>query len=183
VFDACVLCPAPLRDFLIRLATTGLFAARWTDTIHEEWIRNLLRNRPDIGPEKLERTRSLMDKAVPDCLVTEYRPLIASLELPDPDDRHVLAAAIRCGAQAIVTFNSSDFPRENLLLYDVEAIHPDDFVQNQFDLHQEVVVSTAKRHRESLRNPPKSVNEYLDTLAAQGLVVTAGILRDFEDLI
>ncbi len=58
VYDACVLYPAPLRDFLVRLATKGLFAARWTDEIHAEWSRNLLQRRPELDPDQLPRTRA-----------------------------------------------------------------------------------------------------------------------------
>jgi hypothetical protein len=88
VYDACLLYPAPLRDFPIRLAGTGLFAARWTRRIHDEWTRNLLADRPDLTEEQLERTRELMDAAVPDCLVENYECLVPALELPDPEDRH-----------------------------------------------------------------------------------------------
>ena len=66
LLDACVLYPAPLRDLLLRLATTGLFAAKWTDEIHDEWTRNLLSNRPELE-EQITRTRALIDNAVPDC--------------------------------------------------------------------------------------------------------------------
>lgn len=93
VYDACVLYPAPMRDFLMHLATTGLFSARWTNQIHDEWIRNLQRKRPDLDVRSLKRTRELMDEAVEDCLVTGYESLIEGLTLPDPDDRHVVAAA------------------------------------------------------------------------------------------
>ena len=182
VFDACVLYPAPIRDFLIRLATAGLFAAKWTDRIHEEWTRSLLATRPDLA-DALKRTRSLMDQAVPDCLVEGYEPLIEGLSLPDPDDRHVLAAAIRAGAQTIVTINLRDFPAPSLAPYGIEAVHPDIFVEQQLDLHEGAVVTTAKRHRAALRNPPKPVDAYLDTLAAQGLVVTAERLREFADVL
>jgi predicted nucleic acid-binding protein len=135
VFDACVLYPAPLRDFLLRLSTTGLFAAKWTDHIHDEWVRNVLKSRPDLEG-KLPRTRDLMNRAVPDALVTGYETLIEKLELPDADDRHVLAAAIRSGAQAIITFNLKDFPDDALAQYGIEAIHPDLFIEHQLDLHQ-----------------------------------------------
>ena len=182
VYDACVLYPAPLRDFLVRLATTGLFAAKWTDRIHQEWMDNLLAKRPELE-DQLPRTRKLMDQAVPDCLVEGYEPLIDSLELPDPDDRHVLAAAIRSGAQLIVTINLRDFPEANLANWDIEAVHPDDFVQQQMDLHEGTVVGVAKRHRQSLKNPTKSVGEHLQTLSAQGLVATADRLKEFEGLI
>ena len=84
LYDACVLYPAPLRDFLMHLALTDLFAARWTDRIHEEWIRALLGKRPDLTREQLERTRELMNAHVRDCLVTEYETLIESLHLLDP---------------------------------------------------------------------------------------------------
>lgn len=93
--DACVLYPAPLRDLLMHLALTDLFRAKWTDQIHDEWIRSVLEQRPDLRREQLERTRQLMNAHVRDCLVTGYEDLIPALSLPDPDDRHVLAAAIR----------------------------------------------------------------------------------------
>ena len=110
VFDACVLYPAPIRDLLLRLAVTGLFRARWSERIHDEWIQAVLRNRQDLKREQLDRTRELMDQAVPDCLVSGYEGIEATLALPDPDDRHVLAAAIKCGAGTIVTYNLKDFP-------------------------------------------------------------------------
>lgn len=127
LYDACVLYPAPLRDLLMRLALTDLFRARWTDQIHDEWIRNLLANRADLTAEQLERTRTLMNSHVRDCLVTGYEPLIEGLALPDPDDRHVLGAAIRACASVIVTFNLKDFPANVLEPLGVERQHPDAF--------------------------------------------------------
>jgi hypothetical protein len=134
VYDACVLYPAPLRDLLMRVAHAGLVRARWTDKILDECFRNIAENRPELRPEALARTRQLMIAAVADCMVTDYEPLIAGLRLPDPDDRHVLAAAIRCAAQVIVTTNLSDFPFESLRPYHIEAQHPDDFVLGLVDL-------------------------------------------------
>lgn len=104
IYDACVLYPAPLRDFLMWLGLSGRFRARWTTQIHDEWKRSLLQNRPDLTSEQLDRTSALMDVAIPDALVTGHESLIPGLTLPDLDDRHVLAAAIRCGASVIVTF-------------------------------------------------------------------------------
>jgi hypothetical protein len=103
--------------------------------------------------------------------------------LPDPDDRHVLAAAIRAGADVIVTFNLSDFPSEVLSRYGIEALHPDEFVTSLLDLTPHVVCAAAKRQRESLKHPPKSVEEYLDALERQGLAQTASALRQFAELI
>ncbi|MCG5502055.1 PIN domain-containing protein [Ectothiorhodospira lacustris] len=182
VYDACVLYPAPLRDLLMRLAISGLYAARWTEQIHDEWTRNLLKKRPELA-DALPRTVGLMNQAVPDALVTGHEPLIPALQLPDPDDRHVLAAAIRAGAQLIITFNLKDFPTDTLASFGVEAVHPDTFLEQQFELNEGLVLRTVHRHRTSLRKPPKSAKEYLDTLAACGLVVTADRLQDFIELL
>src|SRR5215213_9354771 len=114
IYDACVLYPAPLRDLLIRLAARGVVHARWTDQILDESFRNILANRPDLLPTALARTRDLMNRALRDVGVTGYEGLIGSLDLPDPNDRHVLAAAIRAGAQVIVTTNLDDFPESSL---------------------------------------------------------------------
>jgi hypothetical protein len=123
VFDACVLYPASVRDLLLRLALTDLSRARWTDRIHDEWIGGVLKQRQDLSRTQLERTRDLMNQAVPDCLVTAYESLIDGLGLPDPNDRHVLAAAIRCQAGVIVTYNLRHFPEEALAPYGIEAQH------------------------------------------------------------
>lgn len=109
IYDARMLYPAPLRDFLMHLAITDLFAARWSRDIQMEWSRSLLHDRPELG-DVIPRTIDLMNQAIPDCLVTGYEDLIPALRLPDPADRHVLAAAIVAGAQSIATFNLKDFP-------------------------------------------------------------------------
>lgn len=181
LFDACVLYPAPLRDFLMWLALTDLFKARWTEEIHSEWIRNVLENRPDLTLEQLTRTKNLMNANVRDCLVTGYEALIPRLELPDPDDRHVLAAAIRSGASIIVTFNLNDFPTQALAPYGVEATHPDEFVSQLIDLKKAAVCQAAQKHRSTLKNPPKTPDEYLDTLNRQGLPQSATTLRSLCD--
>ena len=157
-YDACVLYPAPLRDLLVRLAQTGLFRGRWTAQIHEEWIRALLTNCPDLTRERLERTRSLMDAAVPDCLVTGHERLLAGLTLPDPDDCHVLAAAIACQAGVIVTYNLRDFPDSELARFGIEVQHPDAFIRHLFDLSPAAVCQTVKELRSDLRKHPKTVH-------------------------
>lgn len=182
VLDACVLYPAPLRDFLLRLATTGLFSAKWSEAIHNEWSRNLLAERPELH-DRLQRTRKLMDEAIPDCLVEGYEPVAEGLSLPDPDDCHVLAAAICAGAQTIVTFNLKDFPEETLRPYGIEAVDPDTSVEQQMDLHEAAVVEVARLHRAALVNPSKDAEAYLETLSAQGLVASADRLREFTGLI
>lgn len=183
ILDACVLYPAPLRDFLLELAGSGIFRARWTDRIHDEWIRNLLANRSDIAAERLARTRQMMNDAVLDSLVEGYDELIPALKLPDPDDRHVLAAAIHSGADGIVTLNLKDFPAEVARQYTLDIIHPDDFLHQQFGLDPAAVVTTAQRCRMRLKKPPKSAADYLDTLEAQALPQLVAELKRFVDVI
>ena len=85
IYDANVLYPAPIRDLFLRIAQSGLVFARWTEMIHDEWVRNLLENNPKMNPESIARTRRLMNEAVRDCLVTGYEGLIDTVDLPDPD--------------------------------------------------------------------------------------------------
>ena len=182
-YDACVLSPAPLRDFLMWLGLSGRFRARWTAQIHDEWKRNLLQNRPDLTPEQLDRTSALMDQAIPDALVTGHETLVPGLTLPDPDDRHVLAAAVRCSASVIVTFNERDFPEDALAPFAIEVQHPDLFVENLFDLDQAAVIEAARRQRQSLKKPPFDADQYLDLLLRQGLGQTTKFLAAYRKLI
>lgn len=181
LYDACVLYPAPLRDLLMHLAVSGLFRARWTARIHEEWMRGLLSKRPDLSREALERTRRLMDESVPDCLVTGYEGLESSLTLPDPDDRHVLAAAILCHAGTIVTYNLKDFPDEVLGPQGISAQHPDEFIEHAFGINAATVIAAVREHRASLANPSMSVEELFDGYLKQELVTTVGLLRPFSE--
>ncbi len=183
VCDACVLYPAPLRDLLMQLAVADIYRARWTDRIHDEWIRNLLKNRPDLKREVLEGTRRLMNQNVRDCLVSGYEGLIPSLSLPDEDDRHVLATAIHCRADLIMTMNLKDFPESILAPYGVEAIHPDEFIVNELDLYESAVCECVKTVRARLKNPPILVDNYLSTLERQGLVATVARLSGFAALL
>ena len=178
-----MLYPAPLRDLLVRLALTGLFRAKWSARIHEEWIRSVLKNRPDLTEEQLRRTCDLMNRAVPDCLVTGHEGLIEQLQLPDADDRHVLAAAIRSQAGVIVTFNLKDFPSDALAPYNVEAQHPDEFISHQFDLSPAAVAAAVRDQRLALKNPPRSARELLDILLSTGLATSVASLETMMELL
>jgi len=176
-YDACILYPAGMRDLLIRLAMTGLFRAVWSDQILDEMVRSILHNRPDLTTAQLDRTRQLMCDAVPDCLVTGHDCLIEALVLPDPNDRHVLAAAIRSGSQVIVTENLKDFPPEALSPYGVEAQPPDLFLLHLIDLSPTTVAATIERQAAALKHPPITVAELLDRLADSGLPRSVAALR------
>lgn len=182
IYDACVLHPAPLRDFLLRIALSRVVRARWTEEILDECFGSVLRQRPDLNAKSLRRTRDLMTAAVPDCIVTGYEGLTAGLKLPDPDDCHVLAAAIRAGAQVIVTANLADFPSRVLARYDVEAKHPDDFVLMLIALAPGLVVQVLKEQAAGLARPPQTIDDLLNTLQAIGLVRSVARVRDLRDL-
>jgi len=145
VYDANVLYPNTLRDLLIRVSQAGLVQAKWTNEILDEMLRALSRNRPDIPPEKLDRLRQLMNEAVRDCLVSGYEPLVEGLKLPDPDDRHVLASAIKASAQVIVTSNLKHFPAADLRQWDIEAKSPDDFVLDQVGIDAQTVAACVQQ--------------------------------------
>jgi hypothetical protein len=183
VYDACVLYPAPLRDILMWLGLSGRFRARWSSQIHDEWKRSVLRDRPDLTADQLNRTSSLMDQAIPDALVAGHEALAENLRLPDPGDRHVLAAAIRCGASVIVTFNEKDFPPEALEPFGIEAQHPDLFIDNLFDLDPAAVIAAAQRQRRQLKSPPMTVDAYLDVLLRQGLAQTTQALGGYRAIL
>jgi predicted nucleic acid-binding protein len=177
VYDASVLYPSTLRDLLIRLAQSGLVSAKWSDKILDEMFAALRRDRPDLDPQRLERTRNLMVRAVRDCLVKGWEPLVDSLELPDPDDRHVLAAAIRARAQLIVTLDLKDFPTKYLESWDIEPRSPDDFVLDQIDLNSNAVYAAVQQIADSWSRPPGTVQDVLAALERGGLVRSVAALR------
>jgi predicted nucleic acid-binding protein len=175
VFDANVLFGARLRSLLMEMAMSGLFRARWSEDIHREWMTNVSA-KTGIPVSRLESTRAAMDAAVPDGLVTGYAGLIPALSLPDPNDRHVLAAAIRSGASLIVTFNEADFPASALDQYGIHTRHPDNFVRDVDGLDPGVVSEAARADRLHYSNPPLSVDEYIAGIKAAGLPMTAAHL-------
>ena len=183
LLDACVLYPAPVRDLLLSLACTDLFHAKWTQQIEHEWVENLLANRNDLRREQLAQTCTLMRQAVSDCLIEHYEKFIPLVNLPDENDRHVLAAAIGGHADTIVTFNLKDFPQKSLDAFGIEAVHPDDFIMNQMELSQPVAIAAVKAMRARLKNPPRSAEEFIATIEDCQLPLTAAFLRKWQRLI
>lgn len=183
VLDACVLYPYWLRDLLVQLAAEDVFRARWTEEIHDEWTRNALANDASLDPDQLSRTRELMNLHVNDSLVSGHGGLIPSLTLPDPGDRHVLAAAIRCGAGVIVTWNLRHFPADILDGFGIEPWNPDDFLVGLLTADDRAVCHGLKVARGRLKRPPMTADEYLRTLERQRLYQTVERLREHVDLI
>ncbi len=181
VLDACVLFPAPLRDFLMLLALLDVIQARWTDEIHAEWIRNVLKMRPDLTEKQLNRTRDLMNSHVRDCVVENYEHLIDKISLPDENDLHVLAAAIKVKAEIILTFNLRDFPNDILKTHNLKAISPDKLLSNLFDSNADNFNLAFERQLKSLKNPPKTAEELLQIPESQRLERTIEKLRNYRN--
>lgn len=177
ILDACVLYPAALRDFLLQLVEAEVFRGHMTSTILDECFRSVLRKRPDLNPDKLRRTREAIEDAFADLMIEGHEHLIAGLALPDPDDRHVLAAAIHEGVPVIVTFNLRDFPATALAPHGVVAIHPDAFVSACVEAAPGTVVEVVWKQARGLRSPPTPVGQMLDRIAAQGLPNAVAAMR------
>jgi len=182
VLDANVLYPTLTRDLLLSLGQAGLFHARWTNTITEEWVRNLEKNRPDLRG-KLGPLVVQMQAAIPDCLIEGYEPLIAAFNMPDPDDAHVVAAAVVGHADAIVTDNLRDFPAELLKPLGISVQTPDEFIANQLQLRELHALTAVKTMRARWKNPALTAEALIDLLKVRGLSLTADLLYDAKGLI
>jgi predicted nucleic acid-binding protein len=181
--DANVLYAAALRDLLIELAVAKDITIRWSEAVHQEWTAALAKTRPDLKPERIQRTLRLLAAALPDATVADSDDLIPALRPPDPDDRHVLAAAIKGECQVILTFNLVDFPAEALAPHNLVAMHPDTFLSTLCATNPEPLISAAARIRGRLTRPPMSPADYLLALTQGLLPATAQVLAPFSDKI
>lgn len=172
-FDACALFGIRLTDLILRLADEGAFRVLWSDEVLEEVRRNVIRS--GVVASDVDRRVTAMRQYFPDALVTGYEGLTASLTC-DAKDRHVLAAAVRAKADVLVTFNEKDFPEHSLDPFDVEIVHPDDFLLDQLDLFPGIVTRVLRELTEDYRDPPVTVDDVLETLRR------AGVPRFVEDV-
>lgn len=177
VIDANVLYPYRVRDILRHFAFGGLFRARWTDEIVDEWTRNLVAKKPKVS-DSVRSQVAAMKQNFEGCWVTGYEPLIETLTLPDTNDRHVLAAAIKCSAQHIVTENLNDFPPSELERYDIEAISADDFLTHTFQLFTFEAMRILRDLRVSYDNPAYTSSEFITDLTAKGRPKLAASARE-----
>jgi len=184
VLDACVLYQLAIADSLMSIAVTGLFAAKWTQKIEDEWIKSLEKNRPDLKG-KLATRRDSMREAVPDWEISEaaWNSIASSLTLPDPNDVHVLAAAIAGHADCIVTRNQQDFPANIMDVHGIDILDPDEFIINQWDLENVPVMAAFKSMRSRRKKPTETVEDFALTLEKNGLPATAQKIREAAALI
>lgn len=184
VLDACVLYQLAIADSLMSIAVTGLFAAKWTKKIEEEWIGSLEKNRPELKG-RLGSRRDDMREAVPDWEIPEvaWNSIAGSLNLPDPKDAHVLAAAIAGHADCIVTRNHQDFPPSIMAVHGIDILDPDEFIVNQWDLDNVPVMAAFKGMRARRKKPTETVEDFARTLERNGLPATAQKIREAAALI
>lgn len=185
VLDACVMYPITVTNVLAQLAVDGLYSAKWTRRIDTEWVSALLKNHRNFSQEQASRRLNALHAAIPDWEIEEerYLDLIEILDLPDPKDRHVLAAAIAGHADCIVTFNTKDFPFLKMEKRGIEVLHPDDFISLQLTLEPVLALTSIKHIRARFKNPPKTAQEFIELLERVGLVGFADKLKEAAELI
>lgn len=183
VLDANVLYGNLTRDLLLSLFSEGLYEAKWTSDIMDEWVGHLLDNQPNVTPEKNRRTVLLMHQIRPSPLVENHQQYIHRINLPDKDDRHVVAAAVASGARKILTWNLRDFPEQILSMFGIVAESPDKFLAALVIEQPFEVVVVLRRMRERFKKPPMSVDHFFESLKKHRLHHTAEQLERFRDLL
>jgi predicted nucleic acid-binding protein len=166
LFDTNVLYGALLNDFILELADLGLYRPLWSADIPDELGRNLVEAGED--PRLIAKRISTMTSYFPDAMVNGYESLIPTMTC-DPKDRHVLAAAVRGGAEVLVTFNLKDFPDASTAPFDVEVVHPDDFLLDQLDLYHAPTLRALVELVEGYDSPAMRIDDYLLALTRAGV--------------
>ena len=179
--DANVLYASVVRDLLMELGKAGVLTLLWSEEVHEEWTASLLRNRPDLHRSRVMRTRDLIVRALPGAMVTNYERRARKLVLPDPRDRHVLAAAITGEASVLLTFNIAHFPREIADRCGIAVATPDNLFSTLLGVQPEAVIEAATTARGRMRQPELSPTQYVDALKRAQLPATAAELGKYAN--
>jgi PIN domain len=173
VFDACILYPFHLRNILVQAGVDRLVEARWTDEIHDEWIRNLTARTPAVPIERLQNTRRLMNDALPTAMVSGYENHVLEVNLPDPNDRHVVAAGITAGASIILTWNLRHFPAKELKRFGLRRETPDALLSSLYDKVPDLTISCLANARRNLTKTRVSSADFINILNSQNLIELA----------
>ena len=182
VLDANVLYPSLKRDVLLSFGESGLYRPRWTDKIMEEWTSKLLERRSDLQDD-IPRVVEQMNRAFPEAQIEGYETIMGALELPDPNDLHVLAATIKGGAHIIVTENKKDFPEEILSPFDIEIQSADEFLLSTLELYPSDAEAAIRVMRKRHKKPSHSASVLLTKFTGEGLVRLAAALKERIDTI
>ena len=177
LLDACVLCGALRRNLLLSLAEAGFFRAMWSERILDETQKCISRTTRCASNGSRQRIR--IENAFPDSLVNVSEILEQNLGLPDPEDDHVLAAAIAAQASVIVTDNLRDFPMRNISPHEIEALSADDFIANTIELSPTETIPILKRMRRRMKRPAFEAKDFVDYAKQQGLVQVAEIMKKY----
>jgi len=183
VFDACILYPFHLRNIVVQIAVDRLVDARWTDEVHDEWIRSVVANMPVIPIERLQITRRLMNDALPGAMVTGYQRHIQTITLPDPYGRHVVAAGIAGGASIVLTWNLRDFPAREMKKHGLRRQTPDAFLVDLCDQAPDLTLASLANARRNLSKTRVSASDFVNIVKNQGLIrLSARIAGHLTDL-
>jgi predicted nucleic acid-binding protein len=181
VLDANVIAGSLARNILLSLAEAGFYRPRWSSNILDEFERFFVRQYDD--KETAARQRANMESAFPEALVEDFETLIEALELPDPDDRHVMACAIQTKAAVIVTDNLKDFPNDVLDQHDLKAVGLDDFIADTLDLAGAEAIAALRRMRDRFERPEINADELILRIERLGLTQSADILGEYRELL
>ncbi|NLE79303.1 MAG: PIN domain-containing protein [Rhodococcus sp.] len=165
VLDTSVLWPSRQRDFLLSLAIAGLYQPLWSDVILDELEYHEAAKLESHGSDAAAAARLVgrMRAAFDDAVVTGWEPLDGSYGLPDPDDEHVVAAAVVGGAGVIVTHNFKDFP-EGRVPKHLQVVSAAEFAADNVAVSPIVARQAVETMVERLANPAMSVEEVLALL-------------------
>ncbi|UMB59903.1 PIN domain-containing protein [Lutibacter sp. A80] len=175
ILDTNVIYPIEIRDILFWFAHYDLFTPKWSKHIFEEWERVMIRK--GITQVEAKKRSNIANQAFPDAFVENYENLIPNIELPDKDDKHVLAAAIKTNANVIVTNNLKDFPQDYLAKFSISAKSADDFIADIIDLNNEKAIMAFRELVMNRRNPNLDEYQVLDNLRKNGLTNSANYLH------
>lgn len=181
LIDACVLGGALRRNLLLSLADAGLFRPRWSVRILDETQKAI--STITNGETDGSYQREAIEAAFPEAVVTGFEVIEKTLALPDPDDNHVLAAAIAISASVIITDNLSDFPADVLAPHEIDAISADDFIADTISLDPIEAIQTLKRMRERFKNPGLDVEALIRKAEAQGLLQVATLMDEYQSFL
>lgn len=178
--DACVLAGALPRNMVLSLAAAGFFRPRWSGEIMAETGRAICaihRRQGIVDPEGVAfRHCDAMRRAFPEAMTEGYEKLVPVCNLPDPQDRHVLAAAVQARASVIVTDNIRHFPKDALDTFDIIVSTADDFLADVIDLDAPGAVAALRTVRLRFRKPELDAERLLLKMEGAALSRTASLL-------